>query len=221
MALAVAKTLSVGSVLRRTSSSRLLVRSFGFVQEQEEEEERRRRNRVVVVQHLAQVRVEMTPSPSPSLHHCHTVTPSHRRSITPSHQTGEGLRDGEIVEWLVRPGDDVKKYDPLCRVQSDKATVDVTSAHDGTIKSLSGRVGDVLRVGEPLCVFSCSDGDFRSDDRRALVSTSETIDRSPNVDSSPDNPIAGPVRRRLRSYRRSMLHAMQQVRLFAGDHRTI
>ncbi|MCP4893901.1 MAG: hypothetical protein GY911_08825 [Actinomycetales bacterium] len=167
----------------------------------------------------------MTVTPShrhtvaPSLRH--TATPSLRHTVTPSHQTGEGLRDGEIVEWLVRPGEDVKKYDPLCRVQSDKATVDVTSAHDGTIKSLSGRVGDVLRVGEPLCVFSCSDGDFRSDDRRALSSTSETIDRSPNVDSSPDNPIAGPVRRRLRSYRRSMLHAMQQVRLFAGDHRTI
>ena len=86
MALAVAKTLSVGSVLRRTSSSRLLVRSFGFVQEQEEEEERRRRNRVVVVQHLAQVRDEMTPSPSPSLHHRHTVTPSHRHTVTPSHR---------------------------------------------------------------------------------------------------------------------------------------
>ena len=96
------------------------------------------------------------------------------------------------------PGDAVRQYDPLCRVQSDKATIDVTSAYDGTIRSLSVRAGDVLAVGEPLCVVS-ADGD-------RIVPGASTAGAS--SDRSPDDS----PRHKLTSYRRSMMHAMQEVR---------
>ena len=101
------------------------------------------------------------------------------------------------------PGDAVRQYDPLCRVQSDKATIDVTSAYDGTIRSLSVRAGDVLAVGEPLCVVS-ADGPGASTAGASLSAPVSTIVGDPSPDDSP--------RRKLTSYRRSMMHAMQQVR---------
>lgn len=70
-------------------------------------------------------------------------------------QTGEGLKDGEIIEWFVKPGDLVNEYDKLCRVQSDKATIDITSAYNGIVHTLSGEVGDIVSVGQPLVQIEC------------------------------------------------------------------
>jgi pyruvate/2-oxoglutarate dehydrogenase complex dihydrolipoamide acyltransferase (E2) component len=70
-------------------------------------------------------------------------------------QTGEGLKDGEIIEWFVKPGDLVNEYDKLCRVQSDKATIDITSAYNGIVHTLSGKVGDIISVGQPLVHIEC------------------------------------------------------------------
>ncbi|WPT17928.1 LOW QUALITY PROTEIN: Lipoamide acyltransferase component of branched-chain alpha-keto acid dehydrogenase complex [Picochlorum sp. SENEW3] len=63
-------------------------------------------------------------------------------------QTGEGIKECEVVQWFVKPGDTVKEYDMLCRVQSDKATVDVTS-----IFRVSCPEGGLVAVGQPLVEY--------------------------------------------------------------------
>ena len=42
------------------------------------------------------------------------------------------------------------QFDRVCEVQSDKATVEITSRYDGKILSLNGAVGDMMQVGEAL-----------------------------------------------------------------------
>ena len=37
-------------------------------------------------------------------------------------ELGEGLAEGEIVKWDVKPGDDIKEDDTLLEVQSDKVS---------------------------------------------------------------------------------------------------
>lgn len=78
----------------------------------------------------------------------------HTKQVQHLAQTGEGLKDGEIIKWFVKPGDVVNQYDMLCRVHSDKATIDVTSVYNGKVETLSSGVGDVVAVGDPLCVIS-------------------------------------------------------------------
>ena len=50
---------------------------------------------------------------------------------------GEGISEVEITEWFVKEGDKVEEFDRLCEVQSDKATVEITSPHECTIASLA------------------------------------------------------------------------------------
>ncbi|EIV0116754.1 2-oxo acid dehydrogenase subunit E2 [Enterococcus faecalis] len=47
---------------------------------------------------------------------------------------GESVTEAAIVQWLVKPGDSVKRYDPLIEVVSDKVTTEVPSDFDGVVK---------------------------------------------------------------------------------------
>jgi 2-oxoisovalerate dehydrogenase E2 component (dihydrolipoyl transacylase) len=64
---------------------------------------------------------------------------------------GEGIAEVEVMQWFVAEGDSVRQFDRVCEVQSDKATVEITSRYDGIVESLQGRVvGDMIKVGTPL-----------------------------------------------------------------------
>lgn len=72
---------------------------------------------------------------------------------------GEGITECEIIKWFVQPGAVVQEFDPICEVQSDKASVEITSRYAGKIKRLMHKEGDVAKVGHPLCEIEMeSDG---------------------------------------------------------------
>lgn len=54
---------------------------------------------------------------------------------------------------VVKPASVVQSFDPLCEVQSDKASVEITSPFDGIVKDLLVKEGQVAKVGEGLCLI--------------------------------------------------------------------
>ena len=64
---------------------------------------------------------------------------------------GEGVVEGEVVEWMVSMGDTVKEDDPILSVMTDKATVEIPSPVDGKVSKIIGEPGDILPVGE-VCI---------------------------------------------------------------------
>ena len=53
---------------------------------------------------------------------------------------GEGVVEGEVVQWHVAAGDTVTEDDPIVDVMTDKATVTIPSPVTGVVTSLSGDV---------------------------------------------------------------------------------
>lgn len=68
-------------------------------------------------------------------------------------ELGEGLHEGEIVKWLVKPGDKVEEDQVLMEVQNDKAVVEVPSPITGTVLELKAAEGSVATVGQVVAVF--------------------------------------------------------------------
>ncbi|CAL8310192.1 unnamed protein product [Lota lota] len=63
---------------------------------------------------------------------------------------GEGIMEVVVKEWYVKEGDKVSQFDSICEVQSDKASVTITSRYDGIIRRLHYAADDTALVGKPL-----------------------------------------------------------------------
>ncbi|KAE9376955.1 hypothetical protein N431DRAFT_555243 [Stipitochalara longipes BDJ] len=81
---------------------------------------------------------------------------------------GEGIRECEIIQWFVEPGARVEEWDKLCEVQSDKASVEITSKFDGVIKKLYYEAGEMAKVGKPLVDIDIQ-GEIKEEDLAALT----------------------------------------------------
>lgn len=95
---------------------------------------------------------------------------------------GEGIAEVELLQWYVTPGDHVAQFDRICEVQSDKATVEITSRYDGVIERLDGEVGDMISVGTPLLHIAVAS----KDDERKTEDKPETPSTLNNVDDKED-----------------------------------
>src|SRR3954462_7043177 len=63
---------------------------------------------------------------------------------------GEGLTEGEILQWLVPVGDPVAVNQPLCEVETAKAAVELPSPYAGTVTELLFEAGTMVDVGTPI-----------------------------------------------------------------------
>nr|WP_232845590.1 dihydrolipoamide acetyltransferase family protein [Aurantimonas marina] len=108
---------------------------------------------------------------------------------------GEGVAEAELVEWHVAIGDPVQEDMILAAVMTDKATVDVPSPVEGTVKWLGGEVGDTLAVGSALVKLEVAgeggtDEADESPDHLVAKSDSEPQTPSENQAPSPDDRAA-------------------------------
>ncbi|RHY31364.1 hypothetical protein DYB32_007932 [Aphanomyces invadans] len=70
---------------------------------------------------------------------------------------GEGIAEVEVLQWFVKPGDKISQFQNLVEVQSDKATVEITSRFDGVVTKLHYDVGGMAKVGSALIDLDVSD----------------------------------------------------------------
>ena len=56
----------------------------------------------------------------------------------------------EIIEILVKSGDNIKKDDPVVTLESDKSSVEVPSTHEGRVEKVNVKIGDKVSKGDLL-----------------------------------------------------------------------
>ena len=96
---------------------------------------------------------------------------------------GEGVVEGEVVEWMVAVGDTVKEDDPILSVMTDKATVEIPSPTDGVVKSIVGEPGTILAVGQ-VCIEFETDGEGTPVEE-APAPVEEVVEEAPAPEPEP------------------------------------
>ncbi|KAJ0388448.1 hypothetical protein COL922a_000252 [Colletotrichum nupharicola] len=98
---------------------------------------------------------------------------------------GEGIVECEIIQWFVEPGARVEEFSPLCEVQSDKASVEITSRFSGVVKKLHYDAGDMAKVGKPFVDIDIQGG-AKQEDLDALTAPTGPADTSaPSASETP------------------------------------
>jgi len=97
---------------------------------------------------------------------------------------GEGVVEGEIVEWMVAVGDTVKEDDPILSVMTDKATVEIPSPCDGVVSSMVGDAGDILPVGAVCIVF-----EVEGEGNSSLSQSTEQVVDAPAIVEKEESPV--------------------------------
>ncbi|KAL5983706.1 Bce2p [Asimina triloba] len=108
--------------------------------------------------------------------------PAGRIIDVPLAQTGEGIAECELLTWYVQEGDYVEEFQRLCEVQSDKATIEITSRYKGKIAQVLYAPGDIVKVGDTLLKIIIEEGQTPDANSNAyLDSTTSESDNEHSV----------------------------------------
>ena len=67
---------------------------------------------------------------------------------------GEGIEEAEVIGILVHVGDVVEADQPVIEVETEKANLDVPAPHAGVVEAVHVKVGEVIRVGQPIVTIA-------------------------------------------------------------------
>ncbi len=102
---------------------------------------------------------------------------------------GEGTVEAEVVEWHVKPGDQVSEDDALVDMMTDKASVEVPSPVAGRVLEVSGQPGDKVAVGAQLALIETEQAPA---DDAASESEPQAEASVPTPAEQPEQPASAP-----------------------------
>ncbi len=76
---------------------------------------------------------------------------------------GFDMAEGTLIQWVKKEGEEVKKGDLLAEIETDKATVEVESLYDGTIRKLLVSAGSIVPVNDAIAVIGGADEEIDFD----------------------------------------------------------
>ncbi len=69
---------------------------------------------------------------------------------------GFDMEEGTIVRWLKKPGDEIKKGEPIAEIETDKVTIEIEAFDSGKLTKIVADEGAVVPVGSTIAVLGGS-----------------------------------------------------------------
>ena len=68
------------------------------------------------------------------------------------------FKDVEVIEVLIKKGQEIKKNDPLITIESDKSSVEIPSTLEGKVTTLNLKIGDKVSEGDKILELEINEG---------------------------------------------------------------
>ena len=81
----------------------------------------------------------------------------------------------EVIELLVKEGQEIKKNDPIITIESDKSSVEIPSNFEGKVKSLKLKVGDKVSEGDLILILESLSSESKIKEETKIEKQSEPI----------------------------------------------
>ena len=105
------------------------------------------------------------------------------------------FKDVEVIEVLVKKGQDIKKNDSLITLESDKSSVEVPSTHEGKVEKINVSIGDKINKGDLILTLEAkqeSNKPVKEKSKKEPVKEKKQIKEIVQLQqSAPDVPASG------------------------------
>src|SRR3954454_4589976 len=69
----------------------------------------------------------------------------------------DSMEEGTILKWIVEEGGEVKRGEPLCEIETDKANMTYEADTDGTLIEIVVPEGETVALGEVIARIGSPD----------------------------------------------------------------
>ena len=94
------------------------------------------------------------------------------------------FKDVEIIEVLVKNGQQIKKNDSLITLESDKSSVEVPSTHEGIVEKINLKVGDKVNQGDLILSLK---SESKQDEKKKVISEDKKVEEK--IELKKEEPI--------------------------------
>jgi len=97
---------------------------------------------------------------------------------------GESIFEATILTWMKKPGDKIEQDESVLEVATDKVDTEVPTTHEGILKEILVKEGEVVQVGTPIAIIATdgeAEGEVETDNPKAETKKPETIAASDTI----------------------------------------
>lgn len=70
---------------------------------------------------------------------------------------GMDMEEGTLIRWLKKPGDAVRKGDPIAEIETDKSSMEIEATVDGNLLCTYCEEGDTVAINTPIAAIGAAD----------------------------------------------------------------
>ncbi|MCC2970982.1 dihydrolipoyllysine-residue acetyltransferase [Massilia sp. IC2-476] len=125
------------------------------------------------------------------------------------------FKEVEVIELMVKPGDQIKVDQSLITVESDKASMEIPSSHAGTVKEIKVKVGDKVAKGSLVLLVESTGGAPAA--APAAAAPAPAVAAPAPAAAAPAPAAAAPAPAPSQGVTGSKAHASPSIRKFARE----
>jgi pyruvate dehydrogenase E2 component (dihydrolipoamide acetyltransferase) len=114
----------------------------------------------------------------------------------------DSMEEGTVLKWIVQPGGEVKRGEPLVEIETDKANMTYEADTDGVLIEVLAQEGETLPIGQVIARIGSADEEVTGD--RSQVTEPEPAAEEAEPEAEPEpaepEPVAAAAESRVTSH---------------------